>query len=74
MEMRKHQNKAHVSPKTPLVNRVTHACRDGYRFQTLKKHSQTHFFKRKKKNRRGFLYKERGTQINTEGDSLILWI
>lgn len=55
MEMRKHQNKAHVSPKTPLVNRVTHACRDGYRFQTLKKHSQTHFFK-EKKNRRGFFY------------------
>lgn len=48
MEMRKHQNKAHVSPKTPLVNRVTHACRDGYRFQTLKKHSQTHFLKEKK--------------------------
>lgn len=55
MEMRKHQNKAHVSPKTPLVNRVTHACRDGYRFQTLKKHSQTHFFKGKK-NIRGFFY------------------
>lgn len=49
MEMRKHENKAHVSPKTPLVNRVTHACKDGYRFQTLKKHSQTHFFKGKKK-------------------------
>lgn len=71
MEMRKHQNKAHVSPKTPLVNRVTHACRDGYRFQTLKKHSQTHFFKRKKKIEGFFLYKERGTQTNTEGDSLI---
>lgn len=55
MEMRKHQNKAHVSPKTPLVNRVTHACKDGYRFQTLKKHSQTHFFKRKKKQK-GFFY------------------
>lgn len=74
MEMRKHENKAHVSPKTPLVNRVTHACKDGYRFQTLKKHSQTHFFKGKKKY--FFFYKERGTQINTEGNSMIsiLWI
>lgn len=60
MEMRKHQNKAHVSPKTPLVNRVTHACRDGYRFQTLKKHSQTHFFKRKKKIEGVFYIKKEG--------------
>lgn len=54
MEMRKHQNKAHVSPKTPVVNRVTHACKDGYRFQTLKKHR--HIFLKGKKNRRVFFY------------------